>query len=112
MTLMTKRHYDLVLTAHLHHFSADEKNQTASTDNASQNSTNNSLETAVTNAMSGDAAEHAPGNFENMESNIFSGASTKFEGSDGSVTNVYADGSVVTTNKDGTMQGVSGDGYH
>ena len=35
MTLMTKRHYDLVLTAHLHHFSADEKNQTVVISNSS-----------------------------------------------------------------------------
>lgn len=35
MTLMTKRHYDLVLTAHLHHFSADEKNQTVVVSNSS-----------------------------------------------------------------------------
>ncbi len=89
----------------------DENGQTTSTDNTSQSSTNNSLETAVVNTMSGEAAENVQGNFKNMESDTFDGKSTQFEGSDGSVTNVYEDGSVVTTNKDGTKQGVSGDGH-
>lgn len=35
MTLMTHKHYDLVLTAHLHHFSADEKNETLVVSNGS-----------------------------------------------------------------------------
>lgn len=35
MTLMTHKHYDLVLTAHLHHFSADEKNETLVISNGS-----------------------------------------------------------------------------
>jgi len=35
MTMMTQQHYDLALTAHLHHFSADEQNQTVVISNAS-----------------------------------------------------------------------------
>ena len=35
MCLMTHRHYDMVLTAHLHHFSADEKNETVVVSNGS-----------------------------------------------------------------------------
>lgn len=35
LTLMTHRHYDLVCTAHLHHFSADEKNETMVVSNGS-----------------------------------------------------------------------------
>ena len=35
LTLFTKKHYDLVLTAHMHHFSADEKNETLVVANAS-----------------------------------------------------------------------------
>ena len=33
--MMTKIHYDLILSAHLHHFSADEKNETILISNAS-----------------------------------------------------------------------------
>jgi hypothetical protein len=35
MSLMTHKHYDLVVTAHLHHFSADEKNETVVVSNGS-----------------------------------------------------------------------------
>lgn len=35
MSLMTHKHYDLVLTAHLHHFSADESNETVVISNGS-----------------------------------------------------------------------------
>ena len=35
LTLMTKNHYDLILTAHLHHFSSDEKNETLVISNGS-----------------------------------------------------------------------------
>ena len=35
LSLMTHKHYDLILTAHLHHFSADEKNNTVVISNAS-----------------------------------------------------------------------------
>lgn len=35
LTMMTKHHYDLVLTAHLHHFSCDEKNETLVVSNGS-----------------------------------------------------------------------------
>ena len=35
LTLMTHKHYDLVLTAHLHHFGGDEKNQTVVLSNGS-----------------------------------------------------------------------------
>ena len=35
LSLLTKGHYDLVLTAHMHHFSADEKNETLVIANAS-----------------------------------------------------------------------------
>lgn len=35
LTLLTHKHYDLVLTAHLHHFSGDEKNQTLVVSNGS-----------------------------------------------------------------------------
>lgn len=35
MSLMTHKHYDLILTAHLHHFSCDEKNDTVVISNAS-----------------------------------------------------------------------------
>lgn len=35
MSLMTHRHYDLVVTAHLHHFSADECNETVVVSNGS-----------------------------------------------------------------------------
>lgn len=35
LSLFTKKHYDLVLTAHMHHFSADEKNETLVVANAS-----------------------------------------------------------------------------
>ena len=35
LTLMTKRHYDLILTAHLHHFSCDEQNETLIISNGS-----------------------------------------------------------------------------
>ena len=35
LTLMTQVHYDLILTAHLHHFSADEKNETLVLSNGS-----------------------------------------------------------------------------
>lgn len=35
LTLMTKNHYDMILTAHLHHFSGDEKNETLVISNGS-----------------------------------------------------------------------------
>lgn len=35
LTLMTKTHYDMVLTAHLHHFSCDEQNETVVVSNGS-----------------------------------------------------------------------------
>ena len=35
LTLMTHRHYDMLCTAHLHHFNADEKNQTLIVSNGS-----------------------------------------------------------------------------
>ena len=35
LTLMTHRHYDLLCTAHLHHFNCDEKNQTMIVSNGS-----------------------------------------------------------------------------
>ena len=35
LTMMTHKHYDLVLTAHLHHFSCDEKNETVVVSNGS-----------------------------------------------------------------------------
>ena len=35
LTLMTKEHFDLILTAHLHHFSADETNETLVISNGS-----------------------------------------------------------------------------
>ncbi len=35
LSLMTHKHYDLVLTAHLHHFSGDEKNETLVISNGS-----------------------------------------------------------------------------
>ena len=35
ITLMTEQHYDLICTAHLHHFSADEKNRTILVSNGS-----------------------------------------------------------------------------
>ena len=35
LTLMTKEHFDLILTAHLHHFSCDEKNETEIVSNGS-----------------------------------------------------------------------------
>ena len=35
LTLMTKTHYDLILSAHLHHFSCDEKNETLHISNGS-----------------------------------------------------------------------------
>ena len=35
LTMMTKIHYDLILSAHLHHFSADEKNETILVSSAS-----------------------------------------------------------------------------
>lgn len=35
LSMMTKQHYDLVLTAHLHHFSADERNETLVVSNGS-----------------------------------------------------------------------------
>ena len=33
LSMMTEQHYDLVLTAHMHHFSADEKNRTVAISN-------------------------------------------------------------------------------
>ena len=35
LSMMTQQHYDLVLTAHLHHFSAEEKNETVLISNSS-----------------------------------------------------------------------------
>ena len=35
VSMMTERHYDLVLTAHLHHFSCDEKNRAVAVSNSS-----------------------------------------------------------------------------
>lgn len=35
LTLMTKNHYDMILTAHLHHFSGDEKNESLVISNGS-----------------------------------------------------------------------------
>ena len=35
ISLMTKEHFDLILTAHMHHFSADEKNETIVVSNGS-----------------------------------------------------------------------------
>jgi hypothetical protein len=35
LTLMTKQHYDLILTAHLHHFNTDEKNEVVIVSNGS-----------------------------------------------------------------------------
>lgn len=41
MTLMTKRHYDLICAAHLHHFSSDERNETLIVSNSSLMGTDN-----------------------------------------------------------------------
>lgn len=41
MTLMTKRSYDLICTAHLHHFSGDERNETIIVSNSSLMGTDN-----------------------------------------------------------------------
>lgn len=35
LSMMTKKHYDLILSSHLHHFSADEKNETVLVSNSS-----------------------------------------------------------------------------
>lgn len=35
ISMMTKKHYDLILSSHLHHFSADEKNETVLISNSS-----------------------------------------------------------------------------
>lgn len=41
LTLMTKEHFDLILTAHYHHFSCDEKNETLVISNGSLMGTDN-----------------------------------------------------------------------
>ena len=41
LSMMTHQHYDLILTAHLHHFSADEKNETLIIANGSLMGTDN-----------------------------------------------------------------------
>lgn len=44
LTMMTKQHYDLVLAAHLHHFSCEEKNETVLVSNSSMMGTDDYAE--------------------------------------------------------------------